>query len=101
MVSHLLGGRGIVLGGGHDTQIGFGAFLEVLSAIRGIGTAVERADPRVLDVLHGSGRAPRRHDRQSAPQGILAIPEIIREAFFGIYLVVKGFRPSSAILRDD
>jgi len=40
-------------------------------------------------------------DKQSTPQGILTIPEIIWEAFFGIYLAVKGFKTSSPILRRD
>ena len=40
-------------------------------------------------------------DKQSTPQGILTFPEIIWEAFFGIYLVVKGFKTSSPILRRN
>ena len=192
-----------VLGGGHDTQIAFGAFLEILTAICGIGTAVALfpvvkrqneglalgyvairivestiivagivsvmavvtlrrdlagtgADTAALSIaarslvafkdwtfllgpgfcsglgnglilgylMYRSGLVPRRwaqfgmfagacafiaatgalldvYDRQSTPQGILTIPEIIWEAFFGIYLVVKGFKASSPILRDD
>ena len=39
--------------------------------------------------------------KQSTPQSILTIPEIIWELFFGIYLVVKGFKASSPILRGD
>lgn len=192
-----------VLGGGHDTQIALGAFLEILSAICGIGTAlalfpvVKRqneglalgyvairivestiivagivsvmaivtlrqdlagtgADAGALSIaarslvavkdwtfllgpgfcsglgnglilgylMYRSGLVPRRsaqfamfagvcafiaatgalfdvYDKQSAPQSILTIPEIIWEAFFGIYLVVKGFKASSPILRGD
>ena len=41
------------------------------------------------------------YHKQSTAQGILTIPEIIWEAFFGIYLVVKGFRAASLILRGD
>ena len=41
------------------------------------------------------------YDRQSTLQGVLTIPEIIWEAFFGLYLVIKGFKVSSPILRDD
>ena len=37
--------------------------------------------------------------KQSTLQGIPTIPEIILEAFFGIYLVARGFGPSSPILR--
>ena len=37
-------------------------------------------------------------DAGSAGQGILSIPEIAWEASLGIYLVVKGFKPSSPIL---
>jgi hypothetical protein len=192
-----------VLGGGHDTQIALGAFLEILTAICGIGTAVALfpvakrqneglalayvairivestiivagivsimavvtlrqdlagtgADAATLSVaarsliavkdwtfllgpgfcsglgnglilgylMYRSGLVPRRWAqfalfagacaflaatgalldvwaKQSTPQGILTIPEIIWEAFFGIYLVVRGFRPSSPILRRD
>ena len=192
-----------VLGGGHDTQIAFGAFLEILSAICGIGTAVmlfpvvkrqneglglayvavrtvesaiivvgivsvmavvtlrqdlagtgvnagtlsiaARSLVAVKDwtfllgpgfcsgignglvlgyLMYRSGLVPRRsaqfamfagalafiaatgallgvYGRQSTLQGVLTVPEIIWEAFFGIYLVVKGFRASSPILRRD
>ena len=41
------------------------------------------------------------YDRQSTLQGILTVPEIIWEAFFGLYLVIKGFRAASPILRSD
>ena len=192
-----------VLGGGHDTQIALGAFLEILTAICGVGTAVALfpvvkrqneglalgyvairivestiivagivsvmavvtlrqdlagtgVDAATLSIaarslvavkdwtfllgpgfcsglgnglilgylMYRSGLVPRRwaqfgmfagtcafiaatgallgvYDRQSTAQGILTIPEIIWEAFFGIYLVVKGFKASSPILRDD
>lgn len=192
-----------VLGGGHDTQIAFGAFLEILSAICGVGTAVvlfpivkrqseglalgyvavrivettiivagivsimavvtlrhdlagtganagtlsiaARSLVAVKDwtfllgpgfcsglgnglilgyLMYRSGLVPRRwaqfamfagafafiaatgalfdvYAKQSTLQGILTIPEIIWEAFFGIYLVVKGFKASSPILRSD
>ena len=39
------------------------------------------------------------YEPQSHPQLLLTLPEIVWEASFGIYLVVKGFR-SSPILRD-
>lgn len=192
-----------VLGGGHDRQIALGAFLEILTAIAGIGTAVALypvakrqseglalgyvairivestiivagivsimavvtlrqdlagtgADAGTLSIaarsliavkdwtfligpgfcsglgnglilgylMYRSGLVPRRsaqfamfagacaflaatlalfnvYDKQSTLQGILTIPEIIWEAFFGIYLVVKGFKTSSPILRSD
>ena len=32
-------------------------------------------------------------------QGILTIPEFLWELFLGVYCTVKGFRPSSPILR--
>ena len=41
------------------------------------------------------------YPRQSTTQGVLTAPEIIWEAFFGIYLAARGFRASSPILRDD
>jgi hypothetical protein len=189
-----------VLGGGADTQIAFGAFLEILTAVCNIGTAVvlfpvvkrqnesvalayvatrvlestiivagivsvlsvvtlrqdlagTGADPATLVVagrtlvafhdwtfllgpgfcagignglllgylMYTSGLVPRWmallglvggtlavvaatgalfgvYDRQSVPQGLLTVPEIIWEAALGIYLVVKGFR-RSPILR--
>ena len=192
-----------VLGGGHDRQVALGAFLEILTAITGIGTALALypvakrqseglalgyvairivestiivagivsimavvtlrqdlagpgADAGTLSIaarslvavkdwtfllgpgfcsglgnglilgylMYRSGLVPRRsaqfamfagacafiaatgalfevYDKQSTPQGILTIPEIIWEAFFGIYLVVKGFKTSSPILRGD
>jgi hypothetical protein len=34
-------------------------------------------------------------------QGIATIPEAVWELFLGIYCTVKGFRPSSPILRAD
>ena len=34
-------------------------------------------------------------------QAILTLPEFLWELFLGIYCTFKGFRPSSAILRDD
>jgi Domain of unknown function (DUF4386) len=190
-----------VLGAGHDRQIAFGAFLEILTAVCNIGTAVALypvarrqnesvalgyvatrilestiivagivsvlaavtlrhdlagtgADPGTLTVagrtlvafhdwtfllgpgfcagignglllgylMYTSGLVPRRlallglvggalavvaatgalfdvYDRQSTPQGILTVPEIVWEAWLGLYLVIKGFRPSSPILR--
>jgi hypothetical protein len=39
------------------------------------------------------------YDKQSTPQGLLTIPEILWEASFAIYLVTKGFSTSSPILR--
>ena len=192
-----------VLGSGHDTQLAFGAFLEILTAICGIGTAVALfpvakrqneglalgyvairivestiivagivsvmavvtlrrdlagtgVDAGTLSIaarslvavkdwtfllgpgfcsglgnglilgylMFRSGLVPRRwaqfgmfagacafiaatgallgvYDRQSTAQGLLTIPEIVWEAFFGIYLVAKGFKPSSPILRDE
>jgi hypothetical protein len=40
-------------------------------------------------------------DRGSALQGVATIPEFIWELSFGIYLIVKGFRPSPSPVRDD
>ena len=34
-------------------------------------------------------------------QGLATIPEALWELSLGIYCTVKGFRPSSPILRDD
>jgi len=36
-------------------------------------------------------------DAGSAPRGLATIPEIIWEAFLGIYLTFKGFKMSSAV----
>lgn len=189
----LLDHPGYVLGGGHDTRIALGAFLEILTAICNIGTAVALypvakryshrvalgyvatrilestvivvgivsvlsvltlreqlagtgADAATLTVagqtlvafhdwtfllgpgfcatignglllgylMYTSGLLPRRlamfglvagsfafvaatgalfgiYDRQSAPQALLTVPEVIWEAAFGIYLVTRGF----------
>jgi hypothetical protein len=40
-------------------------------------------------------------DRGGTLQGLATIPEAIWELFLGIYCTVKGFRPSSPILRAD
>jgi hypothetical protein len=40
-------------------------------------------------------------DKGGAPQGIATIPEFLWELFLGIHCTVKGFRPSSPILRAD
>jgi hypothetical protein len=40
-------------------------------------------------------------DKGGALQGIATIPEFLWELFLGIYCTVKGFRPSSPILRAD
>jgi hypothetical protein len=186
-----------VLGGGHDTRIALGAFLEVLTAICNVGTAValyplaRQYTPRaalgyvavrivestiivagivsVLSVvtlrqqfagsgtdadtltvagqtlvafhdwtfllgpglcagignglllgyvMYASGLLPRRlaifgmtagafavvaatgallgvYDRQSTPQALLTVPEVIWELTFAVYLIAKGFRPST------
>jgi hypothetical protein len=39
-------------------------------------------------------------DAGSAPQGLATIPEIIWEAFLGLYLTFKGFRPAAPVFRD-
>jgi hypothetical protein len=40
-------------------------------------------------------------DRGSALQGVATIPEFIWELSFGIYLIVKGFRPVPIPIRND
>ena len=40
-------------------------------------------------------------ERGSALQGVATIPEFIWELSFGIYLIVKGFRPSPIPVRND
>jgi hypothetical protein len=40
-------------------------------------------------------------ERGSVLQGVATIPEFIWELSFGIYLIVKGFRPSPIPVRDD
>jgi hypothetical protein len=39
-------------------------------------------------------------ERGSALQGVATIPEFLWELSFGIYLTVKGFRPSTIAARD-
>jgi hypothetical protein len=45
----------------------------------------------MFDVIEGGGPV----------QGLMTIPEAFWELSIGIYLVVKGFRPSSPVLRDQ
>ena len=45
----------------------------------------------MFDVIEGAGPV----------QGLMTIPEAFWELSLGIYLVVKGFRPSSPVLRDQ
>ena len=40
-------------------------------------------------------------DRGSKAQGIATIPEFLWELSLGIYLVVKGFKPSAILLGDS
>jgi hypothetical protein len=40
-------------------------------------------------------------ERGSALQGVATIPEFIWELSFGIYLIVKGFRPSPVLAEMD
>jgi hypothetical protein len=40
-------------------------------------------------------------DAGSAPQALATIPEIIWEAFLGIYLTFKGFRATSVVFDDS
>jgi hypothetical protein len=48
-----------------------------------------------LAVLAATGALFGVYERQSAPQFLLTFPEMIWEATFGIYLVVRGFtRPA-------
>jgi hypothetical protein len=69
---------GYIASAGEDNRILFGALLELLLIIANIGTAVG-----------------------GFLQGIATIPEALLELFLGIYCTVKGFRPSSPILRAD
>jgi hypothetical protein len=45
----------------------------------------------MFDLIEGGGPV----------QGLITIPEAFWELSLGIYLVVKGFRPSSRVLRDQ
>jgi Domain of unknown function (DUF4386) len=45
----------------------------------------------IFDVIEGGGPV----------QGLMSIPEAFWELSLGIFLVVKGFRPSSPVLRDQ
>ena len=40
-------------------------------------------------------------DAGSAPQGLATVPEIIWEAFLGLYLTFKGFRPTSPVFSES
>ena len=50
--------------------------------------------------LAGIGVMSGAFDAGSTPQGIATVPEIIWEAFLGLYLTFKGFKTSSPVFDD-
>jgi hypothetical protein len=83
-----------ILGGGFDTRISFGALMEVLLVITNIGMAMLGliGGPLIfascIAVLFGA------YEQTDGVHFLFSIPEIASEASLGIYLIVKGFRPS-------
>jgi hypothetical protein len=48
-----------------------------------------------LELLARTGALFGLYERQSAPQVLLTVPEMVWEMTFGIYLVAKGFTSSA------
>ena len=94
----VLNNASYILGAGADTRVQLGAFLEVLTAIANIATAVvlfpilKRQSEGIalgyVAVLFGA------YEQHSAVNFLFTLPEIVWEAALGIWLTVKGFRPS-------
>jgi Domain of unknown function (DUF4386) len=91
-------GPGFVVGVGNGLILGWLMYRSALVpprlAIFGLigGPLIIIAGVLVMfDVIEGGGPV----------QGLMTIPEAFWELSLGIYLVVKGFRPSSPVLRDQ
>ena len=107
---------GYIAGDGSDDRIFFGAFLELLFISASIGTAVvlfpilrrqtrsslSATSPPVSSNVRRFGRC--RHVRRHRPGRYGAGPRdhsgVLGAGGLGVYLTVKGFRPSP-ILRED
>jgi hypothetical protein len=54
-----------------------------------------------LAVVAATGALLDVYDRQSGPQILLTLPEMIWEATFGIYLVARGFTRPAMVTRSS
>jgi hypothetical protein len=94
-----------IVGPGPDTAVLFGGVLEVIVALAGIGTAVALypvlkrqneavalglVGSRVLEAAGIRGLV----ERVSALPALAALPVALFEFSLGVYLTVKGFKPS-------
>jgi hypothetical protein len=94
-----------IVGPGPDTAVFFGGVLEVIVALAGIGTAVALypvlkrqneavalglVGSRVLEAAGIRGLV----ERVSALPALAALPVALFEFSLGVYLTVKGFKPS-------
>ena len=93
-----------VLGPGWVVGIGNGLLLGYLMYQSGLvprGMAMLGLIGGPLILISGSAVLLNVIDRGSAPQAIATIPEFLWELSLGIYLVVKGFKPSAILLGDS
>jgi hypothetical protein len=93
-----------VLGPGWVVGIGNGLLLGYLmyrSSLVPRGMAMLGLIGGPLILISGSAVLLNVIDRGSAPQAIATIPEFLWELSLGIYLIVKGFKPSAILLGDS
>lgn len=88
-------GPGFVVGVGNGLILGY---LMYRSGLVPRGMAILGLVGGPLIVLSGIGVLFDVFDLGSVPQGIATIPEFLWELSLGIYLAVKGFKPSAPIL---
>lgn len=90
-------GPGFVVGVGNGLILGY---LMYRSGLVPRGMAMLGLVGGPLIILSGIGVLFDVFELGSAPQGIATIPEFIWELSLGIYLTVKGFKPSAGILDE-
>jgi hypothetical protein len=84
-----------LLGPGFCAGIGNGLILGTIMLVSGLL-------PRRLAAFGiGAGALLDVYDRQSGPQILLTLPEMIWEATFGIYLVARGFTRPAMVTRSS
>jgi hypothetical protein len=93
-----------LLGPGFCAGIGNGLILGTIMFVSGLlprRLAAFGIGAGALAVVAATGALLDVYDRQSAPQFLLTVPEMIWEATFGIYLVARGFtRPTMRSRRE-
>ena len=90
-------GPGLVVGIGNGLILGY---LMYRSGLVPRGLAVLGMVGGALICLSGIAVLLGAFDKGSAPQAIATVPEFIWELSLGIYLMVKGFKPSPLIAAD-